>query len=428
MELEEHLFRRESGRIVSALTRIFGLENLALAEDVAQDVFCRAVEVWKLRGIPQNPSAWLLKAAKNRAIDELRRERTARKYASELGRLLESEWTLVPTVNDVFSAESIKDDELRMMFSCCDGRLSEEAQVALTLQLVCGFTTAEIASAFLGKRSTIEKRIARGRRVLASSKRLFDLGDAELQTRLSSVHRTLYLLFSEGYHGGSTENSVRRELCREAMRLAALLAENSLVSAPVTNALCALMWLHAARLPARLSDSGDLLSLADQDRSRWDAALIAKGNEFLNRSASGEALSEYHIEAAIASLHSSASCTQSTDWARLVWLYDLLMRLRPSPVVALNRAIAVAQQKGPDRGLEAIRAISHGDRLASYPFFPAALGELELRAGRAQIAQKHLQTAAALARSPMERRFLKARFEAAVSAAASGDRGNCVSS
>ncbi len=413
MEPGEPLFRRESGRIVASLSRIFGLDNIELAEDVAQDVFCRALEVWKLRGVPPNPSAWLMKAAKNRAIDLLRRERTARNLVPELGRLLESEWTLVPTVNEVFTAEAIEDDQLRMMFSCCDPSLSEETQVALMLRLLCGFTVAEIASAFLSKSAAIEKRIERGKKVLGVSKRLFDMADGELPARLSAVHRALYLLFNEGYHGSSERAVVRAELCREAMRLAESLLESAVVATPATHALCALMCFHAARLRARVDARGDLIPLADQDRSLWDKRLIAKGNGLLDRSAIGPQLTEYHVEAAIASLHSTAARADETDWPRLVWLYDTLLAIRPSPVIALNRAIAVAYAKGPERGLEAIAAIPEHERLASYPFFPAALAELELRAGKIDEAREHFRAAAALARNSMERRFLELRVEAA---------------
>jgi RNA polymerase sigma factor (sigma-70 family) len=412
VELEERLFRQEYGRIVPALSRIFGLDNIALAEDVAQDVFCRALEVWKLRGIPENPSAWLMKSAKNRAIDLLRRENIARKLAPEIGRLLESEWTLVPTINEYFSAESIKDDELRMMFSCCDPQLAEESQVALILHIVCGFATAEIASAFLRKHSTIEKRIERGKKTLAKSKHLFDIEDADLKTRLSAVHRALYLLFNEGYHGGSAVSAVRAELCREAMRLGDLLLENDVARSPVTDALCALMCLNAARLPARLDSGGELIALIDQDRSLWDAKLIARGNELLDRSACGPDLSEYHLEAAIASVHSNAARDAETDWARLVWLYDMLLAIRPSPVVALNRAIALAQVDGPQRGIEALTNIDRREELALYPFYPAALGELELRAGNAGAARRHFDAAVALARNRVERRFLQGRRDA----------------
>jgi RNA polymerase sigma-70 factor (ECF subfamily) len=412
VELGEHLFRRESGRIVASLSRIFGLENLGMAEDVAQDVFCRALEVWKLRGVPQNPSAWLMKAAKNRAIDLLRRERRVRNIVGDFGHLLESEWTLVPTVNEALSAEAIKDDQLRMMFSCCDPGLSQEVQVALILRLLCGFTILEIANAFLSREAAIEKRIERGKKALAASQRLFDMTDAELHSRLATVHRALYLLFNEGYHASTAQRVVRGELCREAMRLGASLLENPMVATPATYALCALMWLNAARLRARVDGYGDLIALADQDRSLWDPALIEKGNYFLDESASGSELTEYHVEAAIASIHSNAARVEDTDWARLVWLYDTLMQIRPTPVIALNRAIAIAHLDGPERGIDAIRAIPHGERLASYPFFPAALAELELRAGKLAEAREHFRAAAELARNESERRFLELRAEA----------------
>jgi RNA polymerase sigma factor (sigma-70 family) len=411
MEPGEHLFRREAGRMIAALTRIFGLHNLALAEDVVQDAFCRALEIWQIRGVPENPSAWLMRTAKNRAIDLLRRERTARDYAPELGRLLESEWTLVPTVTELFGAHAIKDDQLRMMFSCCQPRLSQPAQIALVLQLVCGFTTGEIASAFLSGRAGIEKRISRAKKVLASSQTLFDLAAREFSARLSAVHRALYLLFNEGYHGASPEATVRAELCREAMRLGGLLLDHPLAATPETYALCALMHLHAARLPARVDD-GSLASFFEQDRSRWDAALIARGEALLERSARGAELTEYHVEAAIASVHARARRAEDTDWGSIVGLYDTLLKIRSSPVVALNRAIAIAQHEGPERGLEEIRVIADRDRLSAYPFYSAALGELELRAGRGEIAGTHFRAALALARNPMERRFLEQRAHA----------------
>ena len=412
MEPDEHLFRRESGRIVTALTRIFGLDNLTLAEDVVQDAFCRALEIWKHRGVPENPSAWLMTTAKNRAIDILRRERTARSKVPELRPLLESEWTLVPTVNELFSANVIKDDQLRMMFSCCHPRLSEPAQIALILHILCGFTVGEIASAFLSGHAAVEKRITRAKKVLASSKQLFDLADREFTKRLSAVRRALYLLFNEGYHSASAESVVRVELCREAMRLASLLAENPLTATPATEALCALMWLHAARLPARLDAAGNLTTLFDQDRSKWDAGLVSVGERFLERSARGAEVSEYHIEAAIAWVHASAHRAEDTDWAKIVSLYDNLMRIRPSPVVALNRAIAVGQLEGSERGLAEIRAIADRERLAKYPFYAAALGEFELRSGRHEIARQHFKDAIAVARNAAERRHLEQRAAA----------------
>jgi len=399
--------------MVAVLTRIFGVHNLSLAEDVVQDAFCRALEVWSIRGMPENPSAWLIATAKNRALDVLRRQRTARTFAPELGRLLETEWTLAPIVQELFEPEAIKDDQLRMMFSCCHPRLPEEAQVALVLHILCGFSTSEIAAAFVSSRAAIEKRISRAKKVLAGSKTLFDLsGSAALPARLSAVHRALYLLFSEGYHGASPESAVRTDLCHEAMRLAALLLQNPITATPATYALSALMCLDAARLPGRLDSAGNLSSLFDQDRSLWDRQLLAEGQKLLELSATGSELTAYHLEAAIAFAHTSAPSAEATDWAAIVSLYDRLMAIGRSPIVALNRAIAVAQYQGPERGLEEIRAIPGSQRLALYPFYHAALGVFELRSSRPAIAAEHFRAALALARNPMERHFLENRLRA----------------
>ena len=385
----DHLFRREAGRMVAALTRLFGVHNLALAEDVVQDAFVRALEVWKLRGIPENPSAWLMATAKNRALDILRRERTARTYAPELARLLESEWTLVPVVSEAFGEPAIRDDQLRMMFSCCHPQLPEIAQVALMLNILCGFGVNEVAAAFLTGHAAMEKRIARGKKVLASSKHLFDLSDArDLPHRLSAVQRALYLLFNEGYHGAHPELAVRADLCIEAMRLGELLLANPVAATPATKALVALMCLNAARMPARVDASGRLSALYEQDRRLWDRKLIAKGEALLDHSATGTTITEFHIEAGIASLHARATSLESTNWPMIVSLYDTLMAIRPTPVVALSRAIAVAQHEGAERGLAEIAAITDAGRLADYPFYFAALGELEHQRGNAKAARE----------------------------------------
>ena len=409
MELSEHLFRRESGRLVAALTRIFGVHNLALAEDVVQDAFCRALEVWKVRGVPENPAAWLMAVARHRALDVVRRERTARTFAPELARTLESEWTAAPAIDEAFALSAIRDEQLRMMFSCCDPRLPKDTQVALVLNVLCGFGAAEVASAFLTGRAAMEKRISRGKKVLARSTRLFDLADADFAARLSTVRRALYLLFNEGYHGASAETAVRAELCSEAIRLTLLLLEFPPAASPETHALAALMCLHAARLPARADAAGELSPLFEQERSRWDAHLIEQGLALLDRSAAGPVISAYHVEAAIAAAHATASCVDETNWEQIVALYDRLMDIEPSPVVALNRAIAIGQRDGADRGLEALRAIGDADRLARYPFYPAAMGELEFRRGNLSAASRHFSSAAALARSSSERRFFEKR-------------------
>lgn len=413
MELTEHLFRHEWGRMVAAVTRIFGVHNLALAEDVVQEAFCRATEVWAYRGVPQNPSAWLMATAKNCALDVLRCERTARTFAPELGRLLESEGTLAPVIEEAFGPNAVKDDLLRMMFSCCHPHLAHEAQVALMLHILCGYSVDEIASALVSTHAAIEKRVTRSKKTLAKSKRLFDVtAPAEFSLRLPAVHTALYLLFNEGYHGANPEFAVRSELCREAMRLAAVLLEHPLCATPSTYALAALMCLNAARLPARIDASGDLRSLFDQDRRAWDQQLIGEGLSFLDLSAKGSELSEYHLEAAIASVHAIAGGIEETDWGRIVSLYDSLMTVGPSPIVALNRAIAIAQRDGPDRGIEEIRSITDADRLTTYPFYWAALGEFELRCKRFGPAQQHFRSALTLARNDAERQFFAQRLHA----------------
>ena len=422
MELNEHLFRRESGRMVAALTRIFGVHNLALAEDVVQDAFCRALEVWKMRGVPENPSAWLMAAAKNRALDVIRRERTARTFAPEMSRTIETEGIIDPLIEDAFAAHSIRDEQLRMMFSCCHPRLPEEVQVALILNILCGFGAQEIAAAFLASRAAIEKRITRGKKTLAGAKRLFDLEDAEFASRLSGVQRALYLLFNEGYHGASAEAAVRAELCREALRLTSLLIDYRPAAIPSTFALASLMCLHAARLPARVDAAGDLSPLREQDRTRWDKGLLAEGLALLERSASGAELTSYHIEAAIAAEHARAASFEETAWDVIVTLYDRLTLVAPSPVVALNRAIAIAERDGAARGLAELKAIEDRERLAGYPFYAAAVGELELRLGNREAARESFQAALALARNPAERHFLEQRLSACGSATAGDHR------
>jgi predicted RNA polymerase sigma factor len=409
--VDDAFFRRERARLLAALTRVFGVANLALAEDVCQETLARAFEAWSFDGVPEHASALLVASAKNRALDVFRRERTARRFAPEIGRLIESEWTLRPAVEELFLPAALADDELRMMFSCCHPQLEEEAQVALILNMVCGFRAAEVAGIYLASVAAVEKRITRAKKVLGGAQRLFELAAADFAPRLAAVHRALYLLFSEGYHGAS-EDVVRGALCREAMRLAGLLVDHAPAATSATYALAALMYLGAARLPARTDAMGDLTALPEQDRSRWDARLIADGLSLLERSASGTEVSPYHLEAAIAGLHASAPSAAATPWREIVGLYDALLRIRPSPVVALNRAMAIAHVEGPARGLEAVAAIDGGDRLRGYPFYEAALGELELRCGRLEAASRHFEAARALARNDPERRFLTRRIAA----------------
>ena len=411
MKPDDALFRREAARLLATLTRAFGIDNLALAEDVVQETLAGAFEAWSYKGIPAHYSALLTTAAKNRALDVFRRERTARKFAPEVRRFVASEWTLRPELEARFLPDALKDDELRMMFTCCYPRLHEDVQVALVLHLLCALGGDEIASAFLVSPAAIEKRLSRGKKTLAESKRLFELTAEDFAPRLSAVHRALYLLFSEGYHGASSEAVVRIDLCREAMRLVRLLVDHAPAATPGTYALAALMSLNAARLPGRIGDDGNLRPLFAQDRSRWDEELVAEGMMLLGQSAAGDHLTEYHIEAGLAAQHASAGSATETNWGEIVRLYDVLMKVRPSPVVALNRAMAIAESEGPERGLAAITTIEGVQRLAGYPFYPAAVAELELRLGRPLVARKYFELARVLARNDVERRFLERRLD-----------------
>ena len=410
MKPDDAFFARERARLLAALTRVFGTHNLALAEDVVQETLARAFEVWTYAGVPEHSSALLMAAAKNRVIDVFRRERTAKKFAPAIEHAIESEWTLRPTVEELFLPAALRDDELRMMFSVCHPQLAEEVHVALMLNILCGLGADEIARAYLAGQAAIEKRISRGKKVLAASSRLFELTAADFAPRCASVHRALYVLFSEGYHGASEEAVIREDVCREALRLVRLLVDHAPVATPATFALAALMYLHAARLPGRTDALGELVSLADQDRSRWDARLVAEGLALLGRASTGTEVSPFHVEAAIAGLHASAARFENTRWEEVVRLYDVQMRIAPSPVVALGRAMAIAELEGPASGLRALDAIEDVGRLQAYPFHPAARGELERRRGRFDGARPHFAAALLLARNEGERTFLRKRL------------------
>jgi RNA polymerase sigma-70 factor (ECF subfamily) len=359
-------------------------------------------------GLPDNPGAWLMAVAKHRAIDVMRRE--ARMVAVDWSGAFEPQAAIAPMIEEAFALPAVRDEQLRMMFSCCHPRVSEDVQVALILNILCGFGSAEIASAFLVSRAAMEKRLARGKKALAESERLFDLTGDDFVSRLSAVGRALYLLFNEGYHGTSAEGAVRRELCREAMYLTTLLLESPAAASPETCALAALMCLQAARLSTRLDPDGRLLPLAEQDRSQWDRELIDRGLRWLDRSAAGDTVTSYHVEAAIAAAHATSPTLEQTDWSGIVTLYDRLMQIAPSPIVALNRAIAVGERDGPARGLDALRAIAENDRLHTYPFYAAALGEMEFRERHFDAAARHFAAAAKNARTSAERQFLERRL------------------
>jgi len=350
--------------------------------------------------------------ARNRLIDLLRRDARLQSTAGDAYPQLKSEWTMVASVNELFEPNAVKDDQLRMMFSCCNPGISQQGQVSLILSLLCGFTCEEIASAFLSSRAATEKRIARAKKALATSGRLFDLSDGDLGRRLCAVQQAVYLMFNEGYQSASSGSVVRPELCAEALRLTRLLTEHPLTCTPASEALYALMCLHAARLPGRVDAMGHFAPLSDQNRAQWDRNLIAQGERYLERSARGSQLSEYHVEAAIAYIHVTAPSVSMTNWGAIVHLYDRLMAIRPSPVVALHRAIAIAQYDGPEPALNAIWQIPDAERLAGYPFFFSTLGELELGRGNVSDARAHFQAALQRTKSAAVEQYLRERLAA----------------
>ncbi len=406
----DHLFRRESGKMVSYLTRIFGLGRLNMAEDVVQDTLIKAMETWPLRGLPDNPSAWLMRAARNRAIDLIRRDTHFKFVTPELTHLLrlreeEGEEGPVP-------AKEIQDDQLRMMFSCCHPELSPDAQVTLILKTLCGFSVSEIAHAFFTQEDAVEKKLGRARKTLRESGSFVELtNNLDIPQRLEAVYQTLYLLFNEGYHGSRSDRKEPEELCYEAMRLTLLLGQHSEGQRPKTFALLALMCLHAARLPGRLADDGTLIQLEFQDRSKWDQALIGKGLEYLEKAWAGQLVSEYLVEASIAGLHCSAKTYEETEWGKILELYNLLYHLKPTPVVALNRAIALGKARGFEKGLEALKAIPGAEKLKEYPFYSAALGEFHLLAGQPQEARAHFAEAVKQSRNEPEKVFFERKLK-----------------
>jgi RNA polymerase sigma factor (sigma-70 family) len=411
-KLAEHLFRQESGKLVSILIRIFGVDHLQLAEDVVQEALVRALQTWPYYGIPKNPAAWLMQTAKHLALDLVRREKLFRDKLPQITGSLELSLKESNAENTPQFSEEIRDGRLRLIFTCCHPAIPGEAQSALALKTLCGFSPAEIASAFLTSEAAITKRLTRARRRIRELQVPFEIpAGEELSARLDGVLQTLYLLFNEGYKASSGDTLVRVELCLEAIRLGVLLAEHPVVGQPRTHALVALMLLNSARLSSRTSPEGDLLLLKEQDRAHWDREMIRRGLAQLNQAASGDELSEYHLQAGIAACHCLAPGYQSTDWQKILSLYDCWMKINESPVVALNRAIAVANLKGPQAGLKAISEIRHRKHLESYYLLYAVWAEFEAQLGNFGSAAEHLRKSLSLTDLKSERAFLSKKVK-----------------
>ena len=411
-EVVEHLFRHESAKMISTLTRIFGIEHLNRAEDVVQETLIRALQTWPYYGIPKNPSAWITQVAKNLALDLIRRDKIFRNKENAISHLMEQISADAESSDSEARPDGIADDRLRMMFTCCHPRIPPEVQVALALKTLCGFSPAEIARAFLTSEAAIAKRLTRAKQKIREARIQFEIpAGEELTRRLDSVLQTLYLLFNEGYKASGGEHLIRAELCHEAIRLTTLLAEHTAGNKPETHALLALMLLNGARLPARLDSEGNILRMEEQDRSRWDQPMIAQGFFHLMQSTAADQASEYHLQAAIAACHCAAEDYRSTDWPRILSLYDRLIELDDSPIVALNRAVAVANVHGSRAGIEAVEAIGDLKQLNGYHLLYAVLGEFEADLNHRETALQHFRKALELATIKSEQLFLTKKIQ-----------------
>ncbi len=400
----EHLFRHESGKMNAVLSRLLGLQNMESAQDIVQDTLLQAMNTWAYNGMPENPQAWLYRVAKNKAIDFLRRQKKFNEIRPQYAALLESEWTLTPTVHQFFAEHEIQDSQLRMMFACCHPAINTESQIALTLKTLCGLSVAEIAKAFLTTDETITKRIYRAKEKIKSEQIELETPEGdELQSRLDTVLKSLYLLFNEGYNSSQPDFLIREDLCDEAMRLCHLLTQHTLTRFPRTNALFALFCFQASRLQTRLDDKGHIIILKYQDRSKWNRPLIQRGFDHLETAAEPFEVSTYHLEAAIASVHAAAPSFEQTDWRSIYHLYELLYQLQPNPVVAMNKAIASAYAINKQHAIDELNQING---LENHYLYFAALGELYLDIAEHIKAKEYFEKAIRLTTSSSEKQLL----------------------
>jgi len=405
----EAVWRIESPRMIAGLARM--VRDVGLAEDLAQDALVAALQQWPESGVPDNPGAWLMAIGKRRAIDHFRHAAVAERKHEEIGRDLEVQQAVVDL--DAAIGDDFGDDLLRLIFTACHPVLSKEARVALTLRLLGGLSTDEIARAFLVPEATVAQRIVRAKRTLSEAHVPFEVPQgAERSARLSSVLEVIYLVFNEGYSATAGEDWVRPELCEDALRLGRILAELA-PKEPEVHGLVALMEIQASRLRARVGPSGEPVLLLDQDRARWDQLLIRRGLAALDRADRlGGAMGPYAVQAAIAACHARARTAAETDWVRIAALYDALAQLAPSPVVELNRAVAVGMAFGPAAGLELVDALTSERQLEGYHLLPSVRGDLLAKLGRFDEARQEFERAASLTRNARERKLLLERAEA----------------
>ena len=409
LQTVDHLFRHESGKMVSVLTKLLGLEHLSKAEDLVQDTLLQAMTSWSYGKMPENPQAWLYRVAKNKAIDFLRREKRYREILPQYGYLLDNGPAWEMALPQLFAEEEIQDSQLKMIFACCHPSIPLESQIAFALKTLCGLGSAEIARAFLTNEETVAKRIYRAKEKVRMEKIELELpAHTALPLRLGAVLHCLYLLFNEGYNSSHPDHLIREELCEEAMRLCYLLTQSPITDTADTRALLSLFCFQSSRLRARLDDRGNILLLKDQDRTQWYQPLLQRGFLFLDQSIEkGEEATLYQLEAAIAALHASAASFEQTDWKSIYALYQKRYQLQPNPVIALNKAIAAAFAISHETALAQLQEI---EGLENYYLYPIALGEMYFELRKKEEAKKWYEKGLALSPSPMEQKLVQSKI------------------
>ncbi|CAM2008150.1 RNA polymerase sigma factor [Acanthopleuribacter pedis] len=410
--LVDHLFRENAGYLVARLTRIFGSRYIDDAEDVVQEVMMRALKSWPYSGVPDNPTAWMVRVAKNRALDLVRHHQVFRHkqdlFAATLAEWHESE----ADATDSAFAHEVRDEQLRMMFMCCHPEIPSEGRMALTLKMVGGFSSGEIARAFLSSEPTVAQRIVRAKRKIRGLALPFEMPPSTaLPERIDSVMRVLYLMFNEGHSAHEGKQHVRADLCRNALRLVRILAEHPLTASGEVFALTAYFHFQAARLPARCDRNGQPVLLAHQNRALWDQQMIGQGVVWMARSALGDRLTAYHLKAEIASCHALAARAEETDWPRILHLYDLLLNVSGDAVVALNRVVALAEVESAPVALKALTELAGEPRLENYLPYHATRAELHARCGESEAARQAYRRALTLAMSEPVSRYFRARLD-----------------
>ncbi len=409
-----HLFRQESGKMVSVLIKIFGSENIELAEDVVQDALLRAMEVWKFRGIPDNPRAWLYRVAKNKAIDIIRKNKHNQTidFSDPERQLLTSEYTLTPTMNGYWEEAQIQDDFLGMMYACCHPKISKENQVTFILKSLCGFSTKEIAKSFLTSEETISKRLYRTKEYFRNQKISPKIPSSEhIGPRTQTVLSAIYLMFNEGYNSTHSEELIRNDLIAQSMHLCRSMLNHKKTQLPEVYALMALICFHASRVQSRLTPEGKLIRLADQDRTQWNKDLITAGTQYLYKAGFGDSFSTYHCEATISYQHCIAKTYESTNWQIILYYYDLLLSIEDDPVVALNRCLVISKLHGPKKALKELKLLGKDPVLNKYYLYHSCVASLYEELGKKEEAISYLEIAVQLTQSKQEQTFIFEKIE-----------------